>query len=106
MNEQGKLITRQEIYEAVWTKPIKTLVQEWNTSPAQVVRACEEMKVPRPAPGHWQMIARGYDIQREPLVEPTEEVAAEAVLLPPAETAKAQRRKIQQPTRGAARSEQ
>ena len=71
MNPPTKSIKREELYEAVWTKPIKTLAQEWNTTALRVVQACEEMAVPRPGQGHWQWIARGVVIERELLPERT-----------------------------------
>jgi hypothetical protein len=92
---EPKKISRQQIYEMVWMKPIKTLAQEWNTTPVQVVRACEEIEVPRPGPGHWQMIARGYEIQREPLPEPARDVPSEVALVPLDKTIRVQRTKAQ-----------
>src|SRR5882724_7781147 len=44
MNEQTKLVTRQELYEAVWAKPITTLTKDWNTNYAQIVEACALME--------------------------------------------------------------
>jgi hypothetical protein len=56
MSEQSKLVTRQGLYEAVWAKPISTLVaKKWNTNYAQIVKACALMDVPRPGSGHWQV---------------------------------------------------
>jgi hypothetical protein len=77
MSEQSKLVSRQELYEAVWVKPISTLAKEWNTNYAQIAGACSLMNIPRPGSGHWQTVARGYLITPEPLAvsrpgEPTE----------------------------------
>jgi hypothetical protein len=71
MREPAKKITREELYEAVWSKPIKSLEQEWNTTHLQVVQACLEMDVPRPSQGHWQMVALGSPVERDPLPERT-----------------------------------
>jgi hypothetical protein len=70
MSEQSKLVTRQELYEAVWAKPITVLTKEWNTNYTQIAEACALMDVPRPASGHWQSVAHGHLETPEPLPTP------------------------------------
>ena len=67
MNQPSKRVNREELYEAVWSRTIKALAQEWNTTYLRLVQACEEMEVPRPSQGHWQLVARGLAIEKEPL---------------------------------------
>src|SRR6266404_4017024 len=82
MNQPPKRIKREELYEAVWSRTIKTLAEEWNTTYLRLVHACEEMEVPRPSQGHWQLIARGQVMEKEPLPERTRNIPEELVLLP------------------------
>src|SRR5688572_8129447 len=82
MNQPARPIKREELYEVVWSKPIKALAEEWNTTYARLVQACDTMEVPRPTQGHWQLVARGASIQREPLPEPTGDIPTEWPLLP------------------------
>ncbi len=82
MSEPAKKITRQELYTAVWSRPIKTLAQEWNTTYLRVVQACLEMEVPRPCQGHWQMIALGRTVASDPLPEREKTIPSEVELLP------------------------
>ena len=82
MNQPSKRIKREELYEAVWSRTIKALAQEWNTTYLRLVQACEEMEVPRPSQGHWQLVARGLAIEKEPLPERTRKVPDELTLIP------------------------
>ncbi len=66
-NAQGKTISRQELYEAVWQTPISKLAIAWNVLPVGIVKACERMNVPRPEPGHWAMVQRGWEVTKEAL---------------------------------------
>ena len=56
----SKIVTREEIYEAVWKTPLNKLAAEWGVAIASIVRACNAMDVPRPGAGHWQCIAKGW----------------------------------------------
>ena len=82
MNQLSKRVKREELYEAVWSRTIKALAQEWNTTYLRLVQACEEMEVPRPSQGHWQLVARGLAIEKEPLPERTRKVPDELTLIP------------------------
>jgi hypothetical protein len=82
MNGQEKKITREELYEAVWSKTLKTLAHEWNTTYLRLVQACQEMDIPRPSQGYWQLIALGHTVEKTPLPDRTERIPQELVLLP------------------------
>jgi hypothetical protein len=82
MNGPAKRVNREELYEAVWSKTIRTLAQEWNTTYLRVVQACEKMDVPRPGQGYWQSIARGHRVEKEPLPARIGNCPEELVLLP------------------------
>jgi hypothetical protein len=58
-----KEVTRQELYEQVWQTPISKLAQAWAVSTAGIVKACEEMTVPRPGSGHWSLVQRGWEVR-------------------------------------------
>src|SRR5215208_6664500 len=69
MSEQVKVVTRQEMHEAVWQTPISKLAPQWGTASAAIVKACENMNVPRPGAGHWTLVRKGWEIGRPPLPE-------------------------------------
>jgi hypothetical protein len=82
MSSPEKKVTREELYEAVWSKTLKNLAQEWNTTYSRLVQACHEMDIPRPGQGYWQVIALGHTVQKSPLTPRTENIPHELVLLP------------------------
>ena len=60
MSEQDKVITRQEMYEAVWQTPISKLAPAWGTTIAAIIKACAKMNIPRPEAGHWTLVRKGW----------------------------------------------
>ncbi len=58
----------------------------WGVPTASIVKAADRMNVPRPASGHWQLVARGWTIEREPLPPPGESTPAFVILGPPQKT--------------------
>src|SRR5690242_5034810 len=68
MNDPAKKITRETLYEEVWRTPMSKLAVAWNTSTARIIKACEEMNVPRPDPSYWSLIRRGWQVDREQLL--------------------------------------
>ena len=83
LQRSGKRVAREELYEAVWSKTLKALAHEWNTTYVQLVKACNDLDVPRPEPGHWPMMARGFVTKKEPLPELNTGVPADVVLVGP-----------------------
>ncbi len=81
MYQPGKRVTREELYEAVWSRTIKSLIEEWNTSYLQVGEACRRLQVPRPKPAYWQWLLRGRLVKRKPLRKPTKKLPKHWVLL-------------------------
>lgn len=80
MNTSPKHVTRGELYDAVWNKPLTKLAKEWNTSYAHITRACENLNVPRPDSYHWTLISRGMQFERHPLPEALPETPTECEL--------------------------
>jgi sRNA-binding carbon storage regulator CsrA len=82
MNPKPIRITRQELYQQVWSKTLRTIERELGTSYVELVRACHEMKVPRPLPGHWENVRLGTPVQQIPLPEAGADMSVEALLRP------------------------
>ena len=64
------MVTRQELYEAVWQTPISKLAPAWETTATAITKACDKMNIPRPGAGHWTLVRKGWEIGRTPLPEP------------------------------------
>lgn len=65
-----KEISRQELYELVWSKPLTKLSREFGVSDSFLGRICRELKVPLPGMGYWRKVECGTAEQRPPLPEP------------------------------------
>jgi hypothetical protein len=53
------ILTRDELYAAVWTVPIGQLAHRLGTTPAKLRDACKTMQVPTPPHGHWNAYKAG-----------------------------------------------
>lgn len=59
MGKEISQITREAMFDLVWTKPVTTIAKELGVSTATVIRECERMRVPRPTSGHWTKLEHG-----------------------------------------------
>lgn len=62
-------VSREDLYERVWTIPINHLAAEYGVSGSYLARVCTALSVPRPPVGYWQKKAVGKDKPRSPLPE-------------------------------------
>jgi hypothetical protein len=58
---------RNELYEAVWTKPTVQLAKEYGISDVALGKICKKLRVPKPGLGYWRCKERGYAVKRVPL---------------------------------------
>lgn len=70
MSNQGKFITRREVYDLVWRRPISELAEVWGTTAAGVVEVCGKLNIPLPGPGHWELVQAGQQVERALLPAP------------------------------------
>jgi len=57
-------ITRQKLYDLVWTKPLSVLAKEYQISDNGLRKICKKMQIPLPPMGHWQKVRSGIHINR------------------------------------------
>ena len=69
-------LSRQELYELVWSMPATKIGAEFEISDVAVHKHCICKKVPRPTRGYWAKIAVGIKPRRKPL-PPTPDEAFE-----------------------------
>jgi len=60
-------LTRLELYEKVWSKPMVTLAKEFNLSDNGLRKICKKHNVPIPPMGHWQKIQFNKKTTKIPL---------------------------------------
>lgn len=45
--------TREELYTAVWTEPLRKLAERFQVSDSYLARVCDSLNIPRPEAGYW-----------------------------------------------------
>lgn len=78
----GKTVTREELYAAVWKSPLNKLAAKWSVAIASIVRASKAMDVPRSGAGHWQAVAKGWVMEATPLSAATKRMSTPVTLKP------------------------
>lgn len=64
------VITREELYELVWSTPMIKVAEKFEVSGSYLARVCTELGVPRPERGYSPKLAVGKAPQRPALPEP------------------------------------
>lgn len=64
------MVTRDELYDLVWTEPTQNIAKRFNVSGSYLARVCERLKIPTPAKGYWAKHAAGKIMARPALPEP------------------------------------
>lgn len=75
-------LTREELYELVWSMPVTKLAEKLGVSDVAVIKRCDKLAVPRPSRGYWAKLEHGK-IEKKPelpplLPSPTEQFAQQA----------------------------
>lgn len=65
--EENKKISRQELYDLVWSKPMTALAKEYNISDNGLRKICKKLDIPLPQLGHWQKLQYGKKVKIIPL---------------------------------------
>jgi hypothetical protein len=70
MTKGTNMVTREELYELVWSTPMIKVAEKFEVSGSYLARVCTELRVPRPERGYWAKLAVGKAPQRPVLPEP------------------------------------
>lgn len=60
-------ITRTELYELVWSKPMTKLAKEFHLSDKGLAKKCIKHHIPRPPVGYWARVDSGQKPKKTPL---------------------------------------
>ena len=66
-NGDGRVYSREDLYELVWSEPILTLAARFGISDNGLRKRCRAMAVPTPPPGYWQKVKQGRKVRKRPL---------------------------------------
>lgn len=67
MADHPILLSREQLYELVWTRTLKSIASEYGITGTELAGICDELEVPRPANGHWSKLAHGQQPEQPPL---------------------------------------
>jgi len=57
-------LTREELFDLVWTTPMSKLAARFGVSDVALAKVCVKLDIPRPSRGYWQQRAVGDDGER------------------------------------------
>jgi hypothetical protein len=80
-NEQIKL-TREELYQKVWSKPATILAEELGISDVAIAKICKKLNIPKPYPGYWQQVNVGRGVHPPPLPGIQQGIPKDVVIYP------------------------
>jgi len=60
-------LTREEIYDLVWEKPVSHLAEELGVKPSELRGYCVKFEIPLPEQGHWSRVQFGKEVTKTPL---------------------------------------
>lgn len=66
-------ISRRQLYDLVWNKPILTLSKEYGFSDVGFAKLCRRHNIPLPPRGYWAKINAGLNVSQSPLPNPHRE---------------------------------
>jgi hypothetical protein len=66
-NNHSIVLTRERLYEKVWSQPVWTLAKEWGISDVGLAKICKKNNIPRPGLGYWARKEHGYNPRQTPL---------------------------------------
>jgi hypothetical protein len=56
-------LSRKELYDHVWSKPISTLSKEHDLSELELRKICKEYQIPLPFQGHWSKLKHSKPVK-------------------------------------------
>ncbi|MGV8041432.1 MAG: hypothetical protein AB2L07_15700 [Thermoanaerobaculaceae bacterium] len=67
VNEPDGPITREELYELIWSQPATHVAAKFGVTDVAVAKWCRKLAVPRPGRGYWARTAAGRKVKQIPL---------------------------------------
>ena len=63
-------VTREELYQLVWSEPVVKVATRFGVSDVAVAKACRKHNIPLPGRGYWARLEAGQKLKRPPLPDP------------------------------------
>jgi hypothetical protein len=90
----SEVVTREQLYEQVWSEPMATLAPKYGMSDVGLAKICRKLRVPVPGRGYWRQKEVGQKVRRPVLPK-----------LPAAASSDMREVRLRRPTPGATGSE-
>ncbi len=81
--EKAITLTREELYEKVWTQPVRTVAAQFHISDVALAKRCRKLDIPLPGLGYWAKVAAGQKPRRKALPSRRGTIPPAAVFEPP-----------------------
>ncbi len=78
MNPSCDRLTREQLYEKVWSAPTTQVAAEFGISDVALAKRCKKLNVPKPSLGYWAKIAAGQKPEKTPLLPTAAEAFVQA----------------------------
>lgn len=65
--DSDRWLGRKELYDLVWSEPMKALAIRFGISDNGLRKRCKAMNVPTPSRGYWEKVKRGHRVRKLPL---------------------------------------
>jgi hypothetical protein len=82
MNQDGSQLTREQLYEKIWSAPTTQIAAEFGISDVALAKRCKKLNVPKPSLGYWAKVAAGQRPEKTPLPPTAAEVFVQAAEKP------------------------
>ena len=82
MNRDGSQLTREQLYEKIWSAPTTQVAVEFGISDVALAKRCKKLNVPKPSLGYWAKVAAGQKPKKTPLPSAPEPVKYEPLDAP------------------------
>jgi hypothetical protein len=66
-NDEWRRVTRDELYEKVWSQPMVKIAKQFGISDRGFAKACKRLEVPVPPRGYWAKLQAGKQVSKFPL---------------------------------------
>ena len=67
MRRQGTPVSREALYEEVWTDAVTVVAPRYGLSDVGLVKICKKLGIPVPPRGYWAKVKAGRPTRKVPL---------------------------------------
>ena len=67
MRDRGTPVSREALYEEVWSDPVTVVARRYGLSDVGLVKICKKLRIPVPGRGYWAKVKAGRPTRKVPL---------------------------------------